>query len=97
MIWAHNDIAREVVVLGAQAVKQPVTDAGTGQGDRTTKRLQRGAGVVDAVAMHRAQDAKLIGMSGHVREQFANRQTRLTVLLKLERRGQHLVATVTEV
>ena len=67
-----------------------------GQGDRTTKRLQRGAGVVDAVAIHGTQDAKLVGVPGHVREQFADRQTGLAVLLKLERRGQHFVAGVTE-
>ena len=43
---------------------------------------------------HRADHAQFIGVPGHVREEIADRNTRLTVMLKLPRTGERFAAAV---
>lgn len=96
LVWSHDDIARQVVVLRSETVEQPVANPRARKGHLTAERLKGRSGVIDAVAMHGSDDAELVGVLGHVREDLTDRDPRLAVLFEGERRGQDLVAAVAE-
>jgi hypothetical protein len=77
--WAEHDEAGQVLVLAAQAVEEPGTEARPGEGLLARVHLQAGAVVIDVVGDHRADEAKIVHASGDVREQFADGRAALAV------------------
>ena len=78
----------QVLVLGAQAVGQPRPDARPDQPGLAAVHQQQRRLVVRHVGVHRADDADVVDVLGGVREQLADLEPALAVLLELERRGE---------
>ncbi len=74
---ADHHEARQVLVLGAQAVDQPRTHAGPGERLLAGTHLQGSAGVVDVVGDHRADHTDVVDARRHVGKQFADLDARL--------------------
>ena len=77
---AEHDVARQVLVLGAQAVQEPRAHAGPRRRDRAVVHHEQGRPVVRVVGVQRADDAQVVGMLGQVRQQLADRQAACAVL-----------------
>ena len=87
---ANGDESRQVLILRAQAVGHPGTDAGTDERVAAGVQLQQGASVGRVVGMDGANHAQIIGPRTDVREQVADGQAALTVLLELPGRLQQV-------
>ena len=85
---ADDDEARQVAVLGAEAVEQPRPHRRPRERLLAGVHLQARAVVVDVVGDHSAEHAQVVGVLRQVREQFADLDPALAVLGELERRRQ---------
>ncbi len=88
---AHRHVRGQVFTLAAQAVGHPRADARMPDQRRTgAKEIDRRA-VNERVVMARLDDRQVISPLGKFREEAGDFQTRLTVIVKLER-GTHQLA-----
>ncbi len=85
---ADGDEPGQVFVLRAEAVGDPRAHARPHLGVAAGVQLEQRAAVRGIGAVHRAQDAKVVHVLRHVREEFAHRQPALAVLLEPPRRLQ---------
>ena len=86
----HHHEPRQVLVLGAQPIDQPGTHAGPREGLFTGAHLEGGAGVVDVVGDHGADDAEVVDAGGRPRQQFAHLDPRSPMAGEAPRRTQQV-------
>ena len=85
---AHDDEAGQVLVLGPEPVEHPRPDARPRlAGVAAVHQHQRGF-MVRHVGVHRPDHADVVDALGRLREQLADLDAALAVLLELERRGE---------
>ena len=80
-----GDEAGQVLILGSEPVENPGAHAGALEREDASVELQHGGAVIDAVADHGADHAKIVGAGGDVREQIADRDAALPVLFEVPR------------
>ena len=67
----HHE-GRQVAVLGAQAIADPGSDAGAGEGERSGVDAQGGLVMIGVVGGHRPDHAQVIHTPGHVGKETAH-------------------------
>ena len=77
---AHGDERGQILVLGAQPVGDPRTDAGADLPSRTAVHQQQRRLVVGHVGVHGADDGDVVDRLGHVAEQLADLDPAFAVL-----------------
>src|SRR5262249_22785682 len=85
---AHGDEARQVLVLAAQAVRDPRPQAWPDQPRFAAVHQHQRRLVVWYVGLHGADDSDGVDAGGHVWEQVADLDAALPILAELERRRQ---------
>src|SRR5579862_7142563 len=87
-VWAQDDIAGKILVVGAESVRQPRSERWTA-GLRVTGVHHEHRGlVVRNVGVDRANEADVVGAFADVRKELADFDAALSVLLECERRLQ---------
>ena len=89
-VRADHDEARQVPVLGAQAVEQPGPEAGPREDGLPRVHLERGRRVAIAVRHHRADHAKVVDRGRGVGQELAHLDPAPPVLAELERGAQEI-------
>ena len=82
----HGDEAGQILVLGAQAVRDPRADAGPALHGIAAIHQHQGRLVIGQLGLHRADDRDVVDALADLRKQLADFDAALAVFLKLERR-----------
>ena len=82
----HGDEAGQILILGAQAISQPRSHAGTSRLQMPDVHHHHRAGMFRRVGMHRMDKAEIIDQFCHVRKYLTDPSTALTMLPKRIRR-----------
>jgi hypothetical protein len=85
---AHGEKARQVLVLGPQAIQHPGADAGPRLDRVAAVHEHQRRFVVGHLGVHRADDGDVVDVGGGLREDLAHLDAAFTVFLELERRGK---------
>ncbi|CAD77960.1 hypothetical protein RB13128 [Rhodopirellula baltica SH 1] len=73
----QNDKRWHVLVFGSQSISDPTADTGIAHQDAARVHLIDGLRMVHAVAVHRTDHTKIVGMLRHMWEEITDLQTRL--------------------
>ena len=85
------DEARQIFILRAQPVIYPRAHARANEIDGTRMHEERARPVRHALGVHAFEDAKIVRVLGHMREELAHRLATLAVVFKLPERLHDLV------
>ena len=77
-----GDEAGQILVLGSEPVEHPGAHARALELEHAGVELQQRGAVIDAIADHRADHAKVVHARGDIRKQRADRNAALAVLLE---------------
>ena len=80
--WQNGDIARQLLVLRAQTVGNPGTHRGYHVKKVARMQLANCHRVVRTVALHSAQNAKVIGVAGRVGQEIAHMESAFTRVIE---------------
>ena len=87
----QHHVARQILVLGAEAVRRPRAEARLAHADIAGVKLVAGGRVIVRVGLHRVDEAQVVDVLRDVRKQFADPHAGLAVLAPRIRAGQQLV------
>ena len=84
--WLDCDVARQILVLGTEAVDHPGTQAGPRERARACEGLQQGGAVVHALPYHRMHEAHFVHALAYVWKEIANQNAALAARLEIPER-----------
>ncbi len=87
-IGAQDDEAGKILILRAQPVRDPGTEAGADLPNVAAIHHHQRRLVIRDVGMHGADDAQIVDALSDIRKDFADFDTVLAVFLELKRRGE---------
>src|SRR5262249_32619309 len=88
--WIQRDESGQVLVLRAEAVKRPRAERWAEKLENASVHLHERLRVIRLVAVHRIDEAHLVGVLGEIRKQLGDPQSTLAVLCEFPRRAEQL-------
>src|SRR5262249_31703712 len=93
-LWREYDVTRQVLILGAEPVSHPASNARSLEGHAARMDAERRLEVIVVIAAHGADDAEIVGALGDVGEEVGNFGAGFPARLGGPRRAERLAVVV---